>query len=205
MPEIEPSSSEPGSAAAKPELRERLRARLATLGPEARKAAEPRIVRRVLELPEVRRARAVLSCLSFGGEPNTWRLVEEITERGIALYVPRAEGSDHSLHVHPWPCRLETLSFGLRQPAKGEPELAPDEIAERLDAVLVLGLGFDPTHGWRLGHGAGYFDRFFAAQPDPLRIALAFESQIENDLPAEPHDLPMDVVVTEDRVLRFER
>lgn len=189
----------------KPALRRTLRARLAALEPEARQAAETQIVERVLGLPEIRRARALLSCLSFGHEPDTWRLVEQLMERGTALYVPRAQGSDHSLHVHPWPCRLETLSMGLRQPAKGEPELTSEEIGQRLDAVLVLGLGFDPARGWRLGHGAGYFDRFFAAQPDPLRIALAFECQIEQDLPAEPHDLPMDVVVTEERVLRFER
>lgn len=195
------------AARRKATIRDEMRARLAALTPEERETAAQAIARRVLQVPEVVEAPGVLSCLSFGTEPDTWRLVEQLMERGIALYVPRAEprarSSDHSLHVHPWPCRLETLSMGLRQPMAGEPEVPTDEIAERIGAALVLGLAFDPAAGWRLGHGAGHFDRFLAAHRGFPSVALAFECQLVENLPAEPHDIPMDLLVTEKRVLRL--
>ena len=67
---------------------------------------------------------------------------------------------------------------------------------------LVPGLAFDPAGG-RLGYGLGFYDRAFAvADPGALKVGLAFELQIIESIPADPHDVPMDFVVTEDRVIR---
>lgn len=67
----------------------------------------------------------------------------------------------------------------------------------------MLGLGFD-RRGFRLGYGSGYFDRFLAGRPFPA-IALAFAVQLEDELPAEPHDIPMTVIVTENEIRRQRR
>jgi 5-formyltetrahydrofolate cyclo-ligase len=187
----------------KADLREKMRARLAKITTEERETAESRIARRVVELPEIVDADGILSCLSFGTEVDTRRVIERLMEAGKELYVPRAQDSDHTLHVHPWPCSLVTLPMGLRQPPAGEPELAAERIADRIDAVLVLGLAFERHRGWRLGHGGGYFDRFLSAHPGLLPVALAFECQLVDALPLEPHDRPMGLVVTEERVIRF--
>ncbi|KAB2960374.1 MAG: 5-formyltetrahydrofolate cyclo-ligase [Thermoanaerobaculia bacterium] len=144
--------------------------------------------------------RRVLACLSFGSELDTWPLVERLLEDGCEVWVPRADPRDGLLHVHRWPCPLETLAFGLRQPARGTPELTPEEIDARVDVVLVLGLGFD-RRGFRLGHGRGYFDRFFARHAVP-GIGFAHELQLLDRLPDEPHDRPMRAVVTDARVVR---
>lgn len=182
-------------------LRRRLEARVTELGPGAAQRAAERIADRVLGLPEIAEARSVLTCLSFGDELDTWGLAERLLGAGKELYVPRADPRDRRLHVHRYPCELETLSFGLRQPPRGAPEVPEERIEETLDAVLVLGLGFD-GRGIRLGHGGGYFDRFLGAHPDLLAIGLAPEVQIVERLPTEPHDVPMDLVVTDERVLR---
>jgi len=193
----------PSKPESKADLRTEMRARLEKLTTEQRESAESRIARRVVELPEIRDAHGILSCLSYGTEVDTRRVIERLMEAGKNLYVPRAQDSDHTLHVHPWPCSLVTLPMGLRQPPPGEPEVAVEDIGEHLDAVLVLGLAFERHRGWRLGHGAGYFDRFLAVHPDLLPVALAFECQLVDALPVEPHDRPMGLVVTEERVLRF--
>ena len=127
-------------------------------------------------------------------------LVEELLTAGREVFVPRADPRDGKLHVHPYPCALRTLSFGLRQPPRGTPEVAEEAIDGTLDAVLVLGLGFD-RRGFRLGYGSGYFDRFLAHRPFPA-IGLAFAVQLEERLPNEPHDIPMALVVTETEVCR---
>jgi 5-formyltetrahydrofolate cyclo-ligase len=86
----------------------------------------------------------------------------------------------------------------IRVPRAGLPTLAPAD----LDAVLVPGLAFDP-HGHRLGRGAGFYDRFLPTlPPSALIIGLAFDLQIVDHVPTDPHDHAMTIIVTESRLLR---
>src|SRR5690606_36558955 len=71
---------------------------------------------------------------------------------------------------------------------------------EPIDLALVPGLAFT-TAGARLGYGAGYYDRWLAGHPATWRVALALEHQLEPELPLDAHDVPMDLVVTERRVI----
>jgi len=185
----------PTYALTKEELRAALRARLEAIEPARATRAADCIAERLLTLPEIAGARRILTCLSFGVEVDTWRLVDRLRALGKELYVPRADPGDRELHVHPYPCALRTLAFGLRQPPRGTPELERADIDRTLDAALVLGLGFD-RRGFRLGYGSGYFDRFLARRPFPA-IGLAFAEQLVEALPAEPHDIAMTAVVTD--------
>lgn len=177
-----------------------LRNRLDAIDVDTAARAAARVAERLLALPEVRAAERVLCCLSFGSELDTWRLVDELLTSGRQVFVPRVAAGDPMLHLHPFPCTLTTLSFGLRQPAPGAPELAPDAVDQTIDVALVLGLGFD-RRGVRLGHGAGYFDRFLAGRPFPA-IGICQAAQLVVELPAEPHDQRMAAVVTEDEAWR---
>ena len=94
---------------------------------------------------------------------------------------------------------LVELSFGLRQPPRGAPEVAAEAIPATLDAAIVLGLGFD-RRGFLLGYGSGYFDRFLASHP-VTAVGLAYGFQLLDRLPAEAHDVPMSVVVTDEEVV----
>lgn len=173
--------------------------RLAALGPGERRRLAAAVAEGVLSLDRLRRPQRILSCLSFGVEIDTRDLAEELLAAGHELYVPRADMPTRVLSIHPYPCDLETLAFGLEQPVAGSAGLADDEIDERLDVALIVGLAFD-RRGYRLGHGGGFFDRFLAAHPVPA-VGLAYELQIVDRLPVEPHDRPMDRIVTERGVL----
>jgi len=88
--------------------------------------------------------------------------------------------------------------FGILQPPHAAARLVP---TAAIPLFLVPGLAFDPA-GRRLGYGLGCYDRAFAdAAPGALKVGLAFELQILESVPADPHDVPMDFVVTEDRVI----
>lgn len=154
----------------------------------------------MLALPELVTASAVLVCLSFGDEIDTWGLVDRLLARRVAVYVPRVDGRTGTLHVHRYPCPLETLPFGLEQPLAGADELAAKAIDSTLDAALLVGVGFD-RRGYRLGSGRGYFDRFLSRHPLET-LGLAYDCQLVDELPTEPHDVPLDVVVTESTTLR---
>lgn len=181
-------------------LRPRLGARRAALAPAAARAAAARVAEQVLALPEVVAASGVMACLSFGDELDTRGLIERLLAGGREVYVPRAEPGERRLHLHRFPCALERLSFGLEQPLRGAAELPAAEIDATIGAVLVAGLGFDRS-GYRLGYGGGYFDRFLAGRSLPA-IGLAYDVQLVDALPREPHDVPMTAVVTESGVLR---
>jgi 5,10-methenyltetrahydrofolate synthetase len=79
----------------------------------------------------------------------------------------------------------------------------PDPNTTAYDVILVPLLGFD-TLGYRLGYGGGYYDAFLATQPQAFTIGLAYEASRQvDDLPREPHDVPLDCVVTERRNYSF--
>ena len=185
---------------AKARHRGAVRARLESLDASSLEHASARICESVLCLPEVAGARGVLVCLSFGPEIDTWQLTDRFLGSGRRVFVPRADPRDRQLHVHPYPCPLRTLSFGLRQPPRGTPELADPEIDGSVDVALVLGLAFD-RRGYRLGHGSGYFDRFLARHR-VFAVGLTLSDLLLETLPAAPHDLPMSVLVTEREVVR---
>jgi 5-formyltetrahydrofolate cyclo-ligase len=194
---------EPDVRTAKAELRGVLQRRLAAYDAELARRASARVAERALAVPEVAAAERIFTCLSFGAELDTTGLVERLLAGGREVYVPRADRVDGRLHVHRYPCPLETLSFGLCQPRPGTPEVPADEVDATLDVALVLGLAFD-HRGYRLGYGRGYFDRFLRGRPFPA-VGLAFALQLVDRLPAEPHDVPMAAVVTEEETVRSER
>lgn len=97
------------------------------------------------------------------------------------------------LTIHPAIGPMERHRFGFHQPVADAFELAP----HHLSAALVPGLLFDRA-GTRLGHGAGYFDELLSTlPPDRPRIGVALGSQIVDQLPVEPHDVPMTHLATE--------
>jgi 5-formyltetrahydrofolate cyclo-ligase len=73
------------------------------------------------------------------------------------------------------------------------------------DALLIPLVGYD-TEGFRLGYGGGYYDRTLAAlTPRPLTIGVGYDEAALATIHPQPHDVPMDMIVTERRVLRFAR
>lgn len=182
-------------------LRAQMSARAAAIPAKVRETATAQMQRRLLDAPEIIAARGVLVCLSYGIEPETRPLIQALVDAGKQVYLPRADRRDRQLHVHSWPCELHTLSFGLEQPSRSSASLDAGELPRAIDVAVILGLAFD-HHGVRLGHGSGYVDRFLAAHP-LFSIGLTFETQVVEQLPRASHDVPMSMVVSEDRIVRM--
>jgi 5-formyltetrahydrofolate cyclo-ligase len=87
---------------------------------------------------------------------------------------------------------LEKGAFGMLQPASDAAEVAPD--------VLFIPLVGFTTALERLGQGGGHYDRWLAANPGRMVIGLAWDVQLVRELPLEPHDMPLDAIVTPTRI-----
>lgn len=169
-----------------------------------RDAASSLIRTRLLQLPELLRARTVMTYVSVGSEVATRDLVPQLLSLEKVVLIPYCQGLDLRLF------RLKSLEE-LVPGTLGIPEPPPDlrndvqrqGRPEEIDLALIPGLAFD-RHGNRLGQGKGYYDRFLLSlRPDAFKLGLAFECQVVDDLPRTPHDTPVDAVLTEKMLLRF--
>lgn len=192
------------TAAAKRGLRARVRAALAALPVEERRERGARAANRALELPEVSRARHWMLFRSLADEIDTGTLFEAGASRGRRLYAPRVVGVELRFVAVELATVWARGAYPVLEPADG-PVLDPRDLAEEPSLILVPGVAFAP-HGERLGRGGGHYDRTLAllhgAVPDLVALALALDVQVLDDLPLEPHDQPVDLVVTESRALR---
>lgn len=70
---------------------------------------------------------------------------------------------------------------------------------EQFDVVIVPMLGFDPKTLHRIGYGGGYYDKFLATQPKAQKVGVCFENGKVDEIPAEDFDIPLNLIVTEDK------
>jgi len=146
-------------------------------------------------------ANLVCSYVNFREEVETSELIAALLHEGRRVAVPvHLHGPSQPLifaEIHAL-AELVPNHFGIPQPPREAARFLP---TAAIPLFLVPGLAFDAA-GRRLGYGLGFYDRAFAdAAPGALKVGLAFEVQILESVPADPHDVPMDFVVTEDRVI----
>lgn len=155
----------------------------------------------LLSLPEVMAARLVGLYAHFRGEVPTTRLAYLLCRAGKNLAFPAIIRGEKQLVFRLVRQRRELVpgTYGIKEPLPSCPLVPP----RALDVVVVPGVGFD-RRGYRLGYGAGYYDRLFPRlRPDCCKIGLAYACQVVPVLPAEDHDRRLDILVTEDGVLRI--
>jgi 5-formyltetrahydrofolate cyclo-ligase len=114
-------------------------------------------------------------------------------KHGLRVVYPRIVPGDRRLAFHEVAAtQLVPGKFGLKEPGVDAPAVALSEIT----AFLVPGLAFDHAGG-RVGWGRGYYDATLEAVPAALRIGLAFECQVVDRIVREPHDMPVNYLITE--------
>jgi 5-formyltetrahydrofolate cyclo-ligase len=179
-------------------LRAGLIAARAGLAAPARAEEEAAIARAVRALPEWRSARRWFVYLSGPEEVDTTGLVDELLARpGSEVFAPVivSRGLMEARRLRDRR-ELRPGRYGIPAPLDGAAADAPFE------AILTPGLAFTPA-GDRMGLGAGFYDRWFAAHPEGCRIALAYRCQVLPGLPTTATDLPVHVLVTADGVRRM--
>lgn len=176
-------------------LRATARARRRALTTAQRRRRSLAAAANLLGLEEVRAASAVGLYAPLADEVDPQPAATALRELGVAVVLPRVTG-DHLELVEVDDLRDLRPGFrGVLEPqgAAGRPEV---------EVLVVPGLAFD-RRGGRLGQGGGHYDRLLADLPAAtLRVGLSFACQVVDEVPREPHDEPIDVLVTEEEVVR---
>lgn len=181
-------------------LRAELRARRRAIPASERRRAARRLVRHYLRLRALQQARSVALYLPMASEIDTAPLRQALTARGVALYVPKVARGNRLRFL-----RLGKASLGWHPHGMPEPRSGSSLPLRRIALILLPLLGYD-ADGRRLGQGGGYYDRALAGLRGarrPLRIGLAYACQQVEALPGEPHDHPLQGVLSERGLQRF--
>jgi len=174
-------------------LRDTARQRRSLLSPEMIREKSRVIGHRLLEM--IGEDGPVLVYVSKPQEVSTREVIDTLAGIKTKVVVPIIQKDTRTLRLSYLtdPACLVESTFHVPEPIGNEVPAEPRDIR----TVIVPLLAFD-RGGHRLGYGAGYYDRFLEAHPHLLKIGLAFACQEVTDLPADAHDIRMDVILTED-------
>ncbi|MCB8890662.1 5-formyltetrahydrofolate cyclo-ligase [Halomonas malpeensis] len=188
----------------KPALRRELRRKRRALSDAQQQTAAISLCQRLKRLPELQRARRVSLYLPVSGEIDPTPLLPWFEKRRVAVYLPVLRPlSDNSL----WFVRFDVDTpmvenrFGIREPCTRFAAQRGNRLpAWALDTLIVPLVGFDARAN-RMGMGGGFYDRTLAFMkgngPKPRLIGVAHACQQVSELPVEPWDIPLDMVVSD--------
>lgn len=180
-------------------MRRELRERRSALSPEEQAGVSAAVERRLAQIAALNRSPVVGGYRAIRGEVDIDAALTSLHAGGTLVTVPRVSGD--CMDFLPWTSGSETItgSFGIDEPINGEPVQFSQH-----DVVLVPLVAFDGT-GQRLGQGGGFYDRAIAeaGAARPLLIGVAHAFQQVRSVPVEAWDMPLDAVVTEERVHEF--
>ncbi|WP_097459658.1 5-formyltetrahydrofolate cyclo-ligase [Mangrovitalea sediminis] len=183
------------------QLRRKIRRQRRALTPDAQKKASLLLIRHLLSLPALKRARRLAIYLPNDGEIDPTAFIQVARQLGKTCYLPVLHPI---LHNRLWFYRFDSHTrlrhnrFGIPEPAhRNAPRCAP----WALHVVLLPLVAFD-ADGGRLGMGGGFYDRTFgftrhSAQPAPRLVGLAHELQRVDRLPIADWDVPLEAIVTD--------
>jgi 5-formyltetrahydrofolate cyclo-ligase len=179
--------------------RERMRDQLKSLSSSDVAQRSASIWERLAVLTEFVSAQGLLIYVSRGNEVATHGLIRQLLAMGKRVTVPSFDGAaGHYVasELTDFDGELVGGRFGILEPGQTHVRAVD---ANKLDALLVPGLAFD-GNGNRIGRGMGFFDRLLR-EARGTKIALAYDFQLLNEVPADAHDVRMDFIVTEKRVV----
>lgn len=178
-----------------------MRTRLATLTAAQRAEWSTAACARLIRSVAFARASRVMLYMPMRSEVDVISVALEAFRLGKSVCVPRVDGSRKNMNA------VETTSFddesmdsdslGVRAPKVGQ-EIPHEEI----DLVIVPGVAFD-MHGFRLGRGGGYYDRYLARfSRGTATIGVCFDIQFVEEIPTEPTDIAVHAVVSDRRAVQ---
>ena len=171
------------------------------IAPHIRSVKDALIKERLFSLPEFIAAKTVFFYASLRSEVDTLSMIKESLKMGKKIVLPKVDKERHRLKLH----EIKDISE-LSPGYMGIPE--PSLFDERLinlddvELVIIPGAAFDNS-GNRLGYGAGYYDILLSEGERKIPvIALAYEEQLVDSIPAEKHDVKVDMIVSDKRVIK---
>ena len=186
------------SDAGKIPLRKQALARRAGVSAEAREAFAERLALSGVEIARRAMVRAVGVYWPLREEADTRHLAHALAYHEFVTALPAVQGRGRPLAFRRWTSRDGLIAgpFDIMEPSRRAAEVRPD--------ILFVPLAAFDRRGHRIGYGGGYYDltlRELRGMKQILAIGVAFATQEVAEVPVEPHDEPLDLVITESELI----
>jgi 5-formyltetrahydrofolate cyclo-ligase len=159
--------------------------------------ASKQIRKNLGKVEQYRKAQTIACYHSTGSEVKTHEIMQEILSHGKTLALPRVEGDGLVFCDVKKFEDLQKGEFGIMEPKQY------CGMIDRFDLIIVPAVAMT-RNGQRLGYGCGFYDRFLADK-DITSIALAYSKSIAKSIPHDKSDAIIDIIVTEDEIIRSEK
>ena len=150
-------------------------------------------------LNDFKKASTILFYVSYNNEVYTHEMIKELLTSKKIILVPISDTRNRTLilsKLEKW-SDLSRGTYNILEPKK---EKIKQVDIDSIDLIIVPGVGFD-ERGNRIGHGKGYYDNLLRNSKKAISIGLSFECQIIENIPTGKYDIPVDIIVTEKRVI----
>lgn len=150
----------------------------------------------LFSLSQYKKSKTVMFFVSFNSEVNTHEMIKA-SLRNKTVVVPKVIHNEIEPSVMmDFDSLIPSGKFGILEPIE-----AMKIAYKNIDIILVPGIAFD-KEGHRIGYGFGYYDKFLKKVPKAIKIGLCFDFQLVEKIPREMHDVPVDMIVTEKRIVK---
>ena len=185
--------------AAKIELRKSIIERRSSMSLPARQTANRVISKCILAMGGFNDAQTVMAYMSIAAEFSTMEFVRTTLSHGKILILPKVNRAEKKLDLFRVKNIDTDLAPGIWGILEPDPERCEKILSEDIEFVLVPGVAFDAQCN-RLGYGGGFYDRLLDdLGPFASFVAPVFALQIVERVPIEEHDIPLNVIVTEEQ------
>lgn len=180
-------------------LREQILKRRMALAPSEVLEKSVLIQQRLFNSSWYQDAHTILFYVSYNNEVHTHVMVQDSLLHGKTVIVPKTDTKNKTLilsALFSW----DDLCPGAYTILEPREKCIKEVLLASIDLCIIPGVVFD-CNGNRIGYGGGYYDRLFKTRNHAHRIGLAFEVQIVSTIPSERHDVQVDKIITEERII----
>ena len=174
----------------KKDLRAFIRAKKRAMTSAQVEAASARLAEKLFQHPAYQAAKSLYGYLSYNQEVRTVPMLERALKDGKKVAVPKCYGDEMKFIYLDDLTKVSKGYAGIPEPIADEP-VAHDETA----LVLMPGLAFD-AQGHRCGYGGGFYDKYLAAHPKHVTLALCYGFQMFDHLDVDDYDIPVQYVIS---------
>lgn len=180
----------------KQEIRQEMRIRRDGMSDLERERRDAEILNCLLGMEEIKNAAALFSFVSHGSEADTLGLISLFLQWEKTVAVPRVDGKDMDFYRITGLEQLRSGYRGIQEPVSSCLQRAENGV------MLMPGLAFDMEKN-RVGYGGGYYDRYLEKKVGERLFVLAvcYDFQVVDAIPADAYDRRPDAVVTDRRVI----
>jgi len=184
----------------KEQIRKEILAKRNSLSTKEKSIKDAKIKDTLFSLKEFDGSKNVMSYVSFNGEVDTKKIINDLLENKTKnVIVPYVLKNNKSLQISKLH-KLSDLCVGSKGILEPKIKRRSNFDINNIDLVIIPGIAFDKS-GDRIGYGFGYYD-IFLKDLKALKIALAYDCQIVNNIKAEKYDVKMDIIITDNEIIR---